>query len=73
MSGEDIFEHREAVKRKFQVEENRRKATEYERNWKIKPYQRKQILTPKVYKPDDEMIEYLAMLEMDPSELEKLI
>lgn len=38
MSGEDIFEQREIIKKKFSIEENRRKATEYERNWKIKPY-----------------------------------
>lgn len=42
-------------------------------NWGIMPWQRRQILTPRVYAPDDEQIECLALLEMEPNELELTI
>ena len=73
MSKEDIFELREINEKKFQIEENRRKAIEFDKNWKFKPYQRKQFVSRKIFKPDEEMIQYLSMLELEPSELEKLI
>lgn len=42
-------------------------------NWGILPWQRRQILTPRVYVPDDEQTECLALLEMEPHELEMTI
>lgn len=52
---------------------NRINATSYIKNWKIKPYQRKMKFTPKLYKPDENQIEYMQHLGLDSGDLTKLI
>lgn len=42
-------------------------------NTGIRPYQRRLLLTPKVFVADDEQSECLAILEMEPNELELTI
>jgi hypothetical protein len=39
----------------------------------IKPYQRSQVVTPKVYAPDEDQLQLLTALDMEANELEVTI
>lgn len=70
---EDIFERREAGAQEIKKEEARQKAISYKNQSNIKPYERKQVYGPKTYNPDEDQVDYLQHLGLEPQELVVLI
>jgi hypothetical protein len=72
-SSEDVLEQRNRKLKERQREEKRLEATQYSKNWQIKPYSKKLKFSPKIFKADEDQVEYLHHLGLEPHELLILI
>ena len=72
-ASEDIFEQRDEQAKARRREEARRNATDYKKDWGIRPFQKKLVLKSRPLAADEEQAECLRHLGLEPSELERLV